>query len=241
MLELLMQAVRLPNLPYTIFLVLILLYWISVIVGVLDVESLDGDLDIETDFEVEPEIETDVEVDAEADLDTEVSGKSLNTTNLASILNLGAVPLTVWLSFFGITAWMLSTTLNLVIDLITPINIHNFFRLLFGALIIVPVSGFITRFTVIPLKPVFTYKKATSNTDFLRETCIITSTKVTPAFGLAERKVDGTPIILNVRADESQGLAKGDKALIVNYNKEENTFEVAPFNYDEINLYKKGD
>jgi hypothetical protein len=43
MLELLMQAIRLPNLPYTIFLGLILLYWISVIVGVLDVESLDGE------------------------------------------------------------------------------------------------------------------------------------------------------------------------------------------------------
>ncbi|MCP4131466.1 MAG: hypothetical protein GY754_10855 [bacterium] len=81
-------------------------------------------------------------------------------------------------------------------------------------------------------------KKTTSSRDFVRDICMITSSKVTPTFGQAEKKVEGNPIIMHVRAKESENLKKGDKAFVLKYNKTENVYWVTRFDYEDINLKK---
>ena len=49
------------NYPFTILLVLILLYWVTVIVGLLDMDFLD--VDLEADVELSADVDTSIEAD----------------------------------------------------------------------------------------------------------------------------------------------------------------------------------
>ena len=61
MTELFQAALSAENIIYTLLLVLVLFYWLSVIAGGLDMNAFDIDLDVDADLDVD--LDTDVDVD----------------------------------------------------------------------------------------------------------------------------------------------------------------------------------
>jgi hypothetical protein len=218
------ELIRIVNLPYTIFLGIIVLFWLTVIIGFFDMESLDGDADFDID----------VDGDAEADLEKEIEARGGEGGGLAAALNMGAVPLSLWMSIFGIIAWVFSLIMNAALDIVGKDFIHNFFRLAGGAFLIIPFSALLTKLIVIPLKPAFRYKKSVSRYDLVMEFCRVTSSNVSETFGLAEISSKGSPIIVNIRARETEKLKMGDKALITGYDSKENIYTVKRFDHEDI-------
>src|SRR5262245_22048265 len=79
-----------PVLPATILLMLITVYWMMVIIGALDIHLFDFDFDM----------------DGHVDLDLEgVLGTGMVALRF---LNLGRIPLMLWMSVFGLTFWLTS-------------------------------------------------------------------------------------------------------------------------------------
>jgi len=96
LLEAIFQAV---NLPFTLLLALVVLYWLSVILGFLDVDTFDIDaLDVDVDFD------TDVDVDADADIGA--------LGAVAQFFGIGHVPIAIPFSVLFLSLWAGSVLLN---------------------------------------------------------------------------------------------------------------------------------
>ncbi|RMG67737.1 MAG: hypothetical protein D6722_12680, partial [Bacteroidetes bacterium] len=105
MTELYELSISPPNLPYTILLGLMVVYWLTVIIGAIDLDFLDFDVDVDTDVDVDAEVDTEVEVDGEADGAGGVSGAGWFLTT-ASFFNLGSVPFMIFMSFLCLSLWV---------------------------------------------------------------------------------------------------------------------------------------
>jgi hypothetical protein len=195
---LLMESVRWITMPYSILLGVTAVYWLTVILGFLDIEVFDFDLDIDTDLEVD---------------------------SLLSFLNIGAVPFSIWLTIVAFQMWIYSLGFNVLFDSISIIHIPEWLRFFIVLLAFVPLAALITKFVTAPLSSMFEIKTITKN-EFVGKICIVTSSQVNQQFGTAELRVRGTPQLLDVRAKSEDGLKKDDQALIYEYNAEEDMFYV---------------
>jgi hypothetical protein len=202
MMDFLFQAVRLVNLPYTLLLGITGIYWIIVILGFLDIEVFDIDIDLDLDMDAD-----------------------LNFGSIFSMLNVGALPFSIWLSIFILQMWVYSIVANLLLDAILPLP--NLVRLLLCAIVFLPVAGIMTKVFTNPLKTAFEGRESIGKKDFVGKECLITSSQVTPAFGTAQLILDGVPQLIDIRAkDENDVFKKGDAALIYSYNEERDVFYV---------------
>ena len=84
--EILDYAMRMHIFPFSALLVLMILFWLTVIIGAADINLFDFDLD----------------VDADVDMDLDVNSESDPSffRSLADFLNLAEVPFMVLLTFF---------------------------------------------------------------------------------------------------------------------------------------------
>ena len=87
--EILEYALRLHIFPFTVMLVLVALFWLTVIFGAADVSIFDFDVD----------------VDVDADIDVDAGGESSLLKGVAEFFNLAEVPVMVVLSFFTLYGW----------------------------------------------------------------------------------------------------------------------------------------
>src|SRR5689334_13025861 len=94
MLEVFSEAIRPINLPFTILLGIVVLYWILVAVGAFGLDfGADGDIDADAGADI-------------ADADAGWFSHFLN------FINVGEVPITIVLSFLTLSAWFLSIVVN---------------------------------------------------------------------------------------------------------------------------------
>jgi hypothetical protein len=239
---LLSEAISIPVLPFTALLGFILVYWISVILGFFQVESLDpeieADLDIDAEIDVDMEVEAEIDAEFEADVDAEVEADADvesdvdidgSAPSFAEFLNLGRIPFSVWLSIFTLSGWFMTMIANGLLDIVGEDFIHSAIRLLGGLIVFVPSSAITAKWMAVPLGKVLQTTKATRNSDLVNQICKITSSRVDEGFGTAEIQLDYAPVILYVRADASEKLKKGDKAVIVEYVKQQNIYQVTRF------------
>ena len=202
MIDFLLQTVRWVNLPYTLLLGATGIYWLIVILGFLDIEVFDIDLDL------------DLDVDAD-----------LSFGSVFGMLNVGAIPFSIWLSIFIIQMWACSVVANLLLDAILPLP--DILRFLLCAIVFLPLAGMMTKVFTNPLKSAFEGRRSITKKDFVGKECLITSSQVTPTFGTAELTVDSVPQLIDIRAkDENDAFKKGETALIYSYNEERDVFYV---------------
>ena len=193
-----------PTLPATILAGFSMLYWLLVIAGTADLDSFDIDLDIDMDGDA----------------------GSLVSVGLVPLrfLNLGRVPLMLWLSIFALTMWMISMVLDHNPAPATPLlEFQAFVRNTVLALV---AAKLLTN----PLRDRFDPVEPDSAAQLIGRTCEIVSTQVTAAhIGQARLITEAAPLLLNVRAATAeQPLARGDAAVITAYETDRNTFLVAP-------------
>ncbi|MCP4105601.1 MAG: YqiJ family protein [Desulfobacteraceae bacterium] len=206
MIEFFYAAVSLVNLPFTIFLGFLLLYWIAVIVGAADLELFDGDW--------------------MPDLDVEDAGGFMDSA--LQVLGVGEVPVMVLATVMAFSSWSFSMMANYYLN--------SRQSLLIGAGLLIPnlfVSLFITgSFARLVTKIFFGSgdKDEKEDQKIVFRVGVVTTSEVTSSFGQIQIQTKGAPITINARTSDDLILKKGDKALVYEEDKEKGIYYVEKFN-----------
>ena len=190
------QCFTMPVLPATVLMLLILGYGCLVLLGALDIELFD--LDIDVDFDADLEVGS-------------VSNLGLLTLKF---LNLAEVPIMIWVSLFGLVWWGLSQLLWMAWD-VGSLDINTNLLVVRNA----AASVFITKFLTDPLAKGFAKPKTYRADRLIEQECEITTHEATADFGQAKLQTNAAPLILDVRTVDG-ALSKGDLAKIVDYDAE---------------------
>lgn len=194
-----------PTLPASVLLGICLLYWLSVILGVMDFDLFDFDLDF------------DISTEGPSFLDFGFIG--------LKFLNLGEVPVMLWLSVFSLSMWTLSINFD------SKIEINSFWDYLPLAARNIGISLVVTKVLTQPLKGLFKYNPPNEVETLLGKTCQVTSSSVTDRFGQAEMEAEGAPLKLHIRS-EDETIQKGDLVRLSDFDTKQQVFYVEKINQE---------
>jgi hypothetical protein len=203
--ELWEQAIRPWNLPLTILLGLVVVFWLLKILTGADLDSADADLDMDG-------------------ADGETGDLS---TDLLRVVNAGALPLTIVLSVLILAWWMASMLLNYYLN---PDHLWSWNVGLFVASLLLSVVA--TKLITQPLVPLMRGLKAAEDTaPVIGETGIVRSIELDSSYGQVEvRRLHGAPAILNSRlAPDSEPAPRGTLVTIVSYDTVAGVYLARPF------------
>jgi len=221
-----------PTVLFTIPLGVVVGYWLTVMVGAVGIDLLDGDVgDFSLDAKagagevLEGGAKAAVEGGAKASIES-VKGSA----SFLEVLGFGGVPVTVSVSFLVFFSWLLSLAFA------RPA------RDALGALPGVLVSGglatlcfagglFLAGLVVRPLRPLFAVQQAPRRAALIGRVCVIASGRVDGKFGHATFEDGGAGLLLNVVCDKSNALGRGGKALILGYDAARDAYEVEPVDW----------
>jgi hypothetical protein len=229
------------NVLPTLAMLAVAAYWILMVIGVVGMDTIDVDVDLDAGVDLDLDPGIDVDVDAPADIDTsgnvldaggadlDSGGGSATAGNsplrpLFEFLYMSDVPIVIVATAFMFGYWISNITLNLLFN---PANsfvisllwiIPNFIAALLIARIIVMPAAAIGRKTG---------PEDTSRSKMLGMVGVVTTDKVTDRFGQMEVTFPNEPEIkINIHVAPGQKLSKGDAAKIISYNNEDGTFLV---------------
>ncbi len=220
--ETLDAAFSIINIIPTCLLILILIYWLTVIIGVFNVDSFDIDADADLDVDVD----ADVDIDADTDVDVSAGDSLLWLNSALSFFNLGKVPFMLILSFFSLSLWVISLLMNYYLN-----NISVLLSLVYLIPNIV-ISALVTKFLTTPFVKLFAKAESDieSNVKLTGKMCIVTLSATHNQMGQAEIKIDGSSFIINVMSTEEQfQLEKGDSCLVIDYIPEKKIYLIEPY------------
>lgn len=226
--ELLSSLFSMPTLPWTSALVVALVYWLTVILGALDVDALGG-----AEGKASGVGEAGAEVGAShvgdapaASPGHEPVAKAETLALLLSALGFRSVPVTISLSFVVLFGWIASYLLARHVAPMLPDPdalghaIVGALSLLFGLLA--------ASLAVRPLAPLFVPRQGTRHRDLVGKVVRITTGRVDGRFGEARYEDGGADLTLQVRCADPDALSRGDEALVLDWDPESETFEVEP-------------
>jgi hypothetical protein len=211
------------NLLYTGLFILMLLYWASVIIGALDMDSLDVHAHMDADVDVDADVDADMDAHVDADVDADVHAETDAQGHLGHsggvvygmlrFFNVGEIPLMIMLSFTILFMWAGAFLVH------HYLGIHS---LLVGLALFVPYfigALLVAKVVTTPLKALFkSLKKQTEqHEELMGRDCVVTTSEVNGEFGQAEVKTQGSPLLLNVRTEHGQVLVRGDEAIITHH------------------------
>lgn len=201
MLQFLNEAIQSPNLPLTVLMIFLAVYWLTVVIGLMDFDFLDFDLD--TDFDA------DIDADLDADLDGGVSGGGVLA--LLGWFNLGKVPFMILFTIIIFTMWMSSILINYYIG-------NN--SALFGVLLYIPIffwALFVTKIVSTPLVPLFKklHFKGEKAINLEGKVCTILLSVKNTETGQAEIVTENKNFIISIASLDGSPIKKGEKAVII--------------------------
>lgn len=212
--ELLHESFRLVNFPFTVLILIVMIYWLLVMLGALGGEhGSEVDHDLETDFDAEHHVEGHHHGHHE--------GGSLWSSAL-KFVNLGEVPVMIVLSVLVLTSWTFSMVANHYWTGGSSLLALAFLGVNFVVTII------ITRYVTMPLKPLFRAinKQYDKPVELIGAHCKILTTEANGEFGQGEITTDGAPLLINVRVLNNETLRRGDLAVVVREDKENRIFYI---------------
>ncbi|WP_299991471.1 OB-fold-containig protein [uncultured Pontibacter sp.] len=203
--ELIQATFSSVNIIPTALLVFVMLYWLAVIFGLLDLDFFD--------IEVEPDVNAD-----------DVSAVSWLNSVLA-FFNLGKVPFMVFLTFFALPFWVISILAN---------HYFNDGYTLLGWLYLIPsfvAALFVAKFLTMPFVRVFAAmeKEHESAAAIIGQICTVMLPANGTDMGQAAVKTTGAPLLLNVRTTMGSAVQKGETALVLEYNAENKFYLIEPY------------
>lgn len=217
MTELLTAAIAPPNLLPTGLLVFVLLYWLTVIVGLLDMKTVDLHLDHDADFHHHGPLQPDHHLPHDG------SGTSWLHGALA-FFNLGRIPLMVFLSFVFLPLWVGSVLVNYYTG-----NASLWLGLVFlGPLFIG--SLFVAKLLTSPFVKLFTAleKDHAAGAVVIGKVCTVLLPTTPDRLGQASVRIDGAPLMLNVRSTAAP-IAKGETALVIDFDAQRRCYLIEPY------------
>ena len=211
MTELLQAAIAPPNLVATGLLVFALLYWLTVIVGLLDMKAVDLSIDDHGHFHHDGPGPHD--------------GLGTGWLNGAlAFFNLGRIPLMVFLSFVFLPLWVGSILANYYTG-----NTSWLLGLAFLLPLLIA-SLFVAKFLTLPFVKLFTAmeKDHDAGAVVIGKVCTVLLPATASQLGQASVPADGAPLVLNVRST-GVPLAKGETALVIAFDAARRCYLVEPY------------
>tara|TARA_R110000764_G_scaffold218298_1_gene305658 strand:+ start:51988 stop:52629 length:642 start_codon:yes stop_codon:yes gene_type:complete len=192
-----------PVVVFSFLLCISVLYWITVALGVLEVDSLD--------FEVDAGTETSY---AEG-----IGGLLLK-------LGLKDVPVTLWLTLLVFFSWLFCYFAELLMLRFLPLGLLRY-PLGVGVVVISLLMAVpCTRVLTLPLRPLFCKAKGVSSKSLLGQVVVVRSARVTSTQGEATMDDGGAGLILRVRADEANSYQRGDRLVLLEYTEADHAYRV---------------
>lgn len=230
MMEVLSESVRLVNLPFTVLLGCVVLYWLLMALGLFNFDTgADVDTDVDVDAHVDAHVDAadmdahlDGHVDADGDTDVHAHAEPGFLGSVLQFLNIGEVPLMVVLSIMALCGWILSVGMN------HYWNDGTVLRVMMLLAVNLVATCIVTHFAARPFKALFKAlnREYEEHTPIIGRTCIITTSEANAQFGQAEIKTKGAPILINVRTTEDVTLRKGETGLVIKEDKQKGTYAV---------------
>ena len=208
--DLLSAAVLPPNLVATGLLVVVMLYWLTVIVGLLDFKTVDFHAD------AHPGVHLD-----SAHLG---DGNSDWLYGALAFFNIGRVPVMLFVSFVALPLWVGSILANYY---------TGNTALLPGLALLLPLllgSLFVAKVLTMPFVKLFAAleQDATGAANALGKVCTVLLPTTPERLGQASVRIDGAPLMLNVRALRGS-LSKGETALVIDYDEQRRCYLIEPY------------
>lgn len=207
MMELLEFAIAEANIIPTLLLIGIIFYWITVLIGAVDLDLFDLDLDM----------------DVEADGHPEGGLEWLN--HVLRFFNLGKIPLMVFLSFLILPLWLFCIVVN---------DLLGIYSLLPGLLTLAVgffISLFIAKVLTIPFVRLFDKLEEDKNFSAIGKLCTLQSNVGDGRIGQAvvSQNGNGAPIILMVSSKPGTSIRNGETALVLEYQPDKRCYLVEPY------------
>lgn len=210
--ELWEQAILPYNLPFTILLGVVVVFWITSLLGAVSMDSLDVDLDVDADL--------DVDVGGD-DADVNLGGVA---AAMLRVVNAGYIPLTIVLSVLILMMWISSILLNYYF------NPGHGVLLATGFVVVAFVLGVIaTKAITQPLVPFMRkLKEAENAAPVIGEVGVVRSIQMDSQYGQVEvERPDGAPALLNARLGaDAEPIPRGTVVAIISMDEKTGVYLV---------------
>jgi len=214
------------NIIPTILLLLILIYWIFVILGALDMDFLDVEVDSgEVDLDMDIDADVDTGIDTDLDTDTDL-GSVAFMNSILTFFNLGRIPFMVWLSFLFIPMWCISILTNHFL-----MNGSFLLSLVFLIPNII-VSLMVSKVLTTPVAAMFSKLKNNAEDSFkyAGKVCTTLMKADHKKYGQAEIQHEGNTYRITILTkEEGVLLQKGDTGLVIDFLEDKKCYIVEPY------------
>ena len=202
------------NVVYTLLLGVVILYWLSVFLGAIDLGSLDLDFDFDA--------EVDMDVDADLEIESEVGTSAGWLAGALHFFNFGKLPFMVLLSFVVVPAWIISIGLN------EYFNPGAWWFPVAMIILILFVSLIIGKLLSTPFVPLFAkMNTAAEPIDYIGRLCKLRMGASASKFGQAEVDIDGDVLLIEVKTEsDDTPLTRGEMARIIGKTEDQRYFLV---------------
>ncbi|WMX17419.1 MULTISPECIES: OB-fold-containig protein [unclassified Aureispira] len=219
--ELITAAFSTSNLFLTLLLGLVTLYWLSVIVGAIGMDSLDFDLDLDADIDVDVDVDVDADIAADVDADADTDTTSVGSAGGGSLFlgtlrffNFGRVPFMVLLSTIILCLWSISIYCNHDASWINPGNSTSMAAVLFFPNLII--SLLFSKLLTAPLVPIFAKLNTAEKALVIdgKVGTLMTSIKEEET-GQLKIDINGSIVSLSVQSNDGKAIQKGEKVVVI--------------------------
>lgn len=199
-----------PTAVFTLLLVLAVLFWAGAVLGFVDLDVLDFDVDADI---------------GDINADSPHTGPDV-LAGLLLRLGLTGVPVTVSLSILILVGWIIC---YYAVYLVNPVIPGRLLEIAVGIPILVGsfyTAAIITAQLIKPLRPLF--EKATQEThkQLLGQVAVVRTSRVDREFGEATVEDGGAGLILKVRATGEDTFKKGDRVVLIERTDDASTYRV---------------
>ena len=204
-----------PTVLFTFVLAVCLIYWLCAVMGFVDIDILDLDA---------PELDADLPDSGAAHGAEEFAPNAL--AGLLLKLGLNGVPLTVIISLIALFGWILS---YFAMHFASPFVADGLLRYVAGVPVLLLTGYLAIRITAVLIRPLRRlFKAAHVNTvkHVLGQTAIVRTSYVDADFGEANLADGGAGLILKVRASGDTSFKKGDRVVLLDYDKHSHCYRV---------------
>lgn len=187
------------NLIPTVLLLFVMIYWCIVIFGLIDMDAVDIDIDVEA----------------------EIGG----VASVLSFFNIGHMPLMIFVTFFAIPQWMITLLVNDYLGFNSwQAQILVFVPTFLGSLFVakfltIPIARF--------YRNVRNNTEAIEN--IVGKMCTAKLNITSDRISQAEIKVEGTSVLISVKTNEDDVVQKGQTALIIQQSADNNHYIVESY------------
>lgn len=226
--ELLELAFTGANLVPAVLGAISIIYWLLVLIGLFDFQSMDVEADVHADahVDVHADAHADVQADAHADADTSISDAGMGLKGILTFFNLGKVPLMLILSFVALFWWLGSIALNYYLGLPLWLGLVLHLPLFIGSLLV-------SKFFTAPFGKLF--EKMNQFAQPLNAVGMVG--EITIEFQgdqIGQMRVMGEDgwVNLSAKAPNNGKYLRGDKVVVTEFIQDQNYYLIEPLNLD---------